>query len=678
MAKLISDFPCEIKEIENCWIPMGDGTNLAARILMPANTDTDPVPAILEYMPYRKRDHNRNRDEMTYRYFAGHGYACIRVDTRGSGDSDGILTDEFTKQEADDGVEIVDWVSSQPWCSGPVGMMGKSWSGFSALIVASRHPDALKAIIPVCAGVDRYDQGLHYTGGCFLTDNLHWTTTMLMFNMRPPTREIVGDKFEKIWQQRLDENEPWIVNWMEHQTDDEYYRQGSVLDNPSDIKCAIYPVGGWADHFAKVVPQIVSEFDVPVRGLVGPWAHYYPHDGLPGPAIGWLQDCLRWWDHWLKGVDNGIADEPRYTAWILEPAEPKSFHHVRGGRWVTETAWPSDNIRPLRLHLNDGSLDAEPRSEITLTHRSPLSIGMATSGDWCCLGAPGESPLDQREDDGKSLVFDTEPLDRRIEILGAPTVNLTLSVDHAVAMIAVRLNDIAPDGTSSRVCYGILNLTHRDGHQNPTPLVPGKRYTISVKLHDIGYAFHSGHRIRVAISTSYWPYVWPSPNLTTLKLYTGKSILRLPERPIYENEIGPDFEEAEMAEPISIETLEESRAERKLTKDMLSGVYTFTLSHYGGYLGPGRYYRITPPDIVLGHEKMHICEINDDDPLSAKYTVSQKYDMKVAERHLRFIATIKMWSSQDSFYQEIEAEARDGDELIWSKNWTLSFQRQLV
>ena len=153
---------------------MSDGCRIAARIWLPAGAEPTPVPAILEYIPYRKRDFMRARDEPIHRYFAQAGYAAVRVDLRGSGDSDGVLFDEYTQQELDDALEIIAWIAAQPWCSGAVGMMGISWGGFNALQVAALDPPALKAIITLCSTDDRYADDAHYMGGCLLNENLQW------------------------------------------------------------------------------------------------------------------------------------------------------------------------------------------------------------------------------------------------------------------------------------------------------------------------------------------------------------------------------------------------------------------------------------------------------------------------------------------------------------------------
>ena len=184
--KTIKKFPRKIREIPNTFITLGDGCKLAARIWMPVDADKKPVPAILEYLPYRKRDGTHVRDALTHPYLAGHGYASVRVDMRGSGDSDGLMEDEYTQQEMDDAVEVIAWLAAQPWCSGTVGMMGISWGGFNGLQVAALQPPALKAIVTLCSTDDRYSDDIHYKGGCLLNENMGWSATMFAYSSRPP------------------------------------------------------------------------------------------------------------------------------------------------------------------------------------------------------------------------------------------------------------------------------------------------------------------------------------------------------------------------------------------------------------------------------------------------------------------------------------------------------------
>ncbi|HZU89726.1 MAG TPA: CocE/NonD family hydrolase, partial [Stellaceae bacterium] len=474
-VKTVTDFPRPVRIIENEWIPLPDGTRLAARLWLPQDADEAPVPALLEYLPYRKRDLMRSRDGPMHSYLAGHGYAGIRVDIRGSGDSEGVTVDEYTETEHRDAIAVIEWLAAQPWCSGAVGMFGKSWGGFNALQAAARAPAALKAIITVCAADDRYADDAHYMGGCLLNENLTWGTAFFLYNALPPDPEIVGRRWRDMWRERLDNAVPFPAHWLRHQRRDAYWKHGSICEDYSAVRCPVYAIGGWADAYSNAVPRLLSGLSVPRKGLIGPWSHAYPHTSVPGPTIGFLQEALRWWDHWLKGIDTGIMDEPMFRVWMQDSIAPQPQYETRPGRWVAEAAWPSPRIACRTLALAAGGFLVETTADETrLEIRSPPETG-AAGGKWCAFGREGEIPIDQRVDDGRSLVFDSEPLTEPVEILGAPTLRLVFDSDRPVAQAIVRLNDVFPDGTSARVSYGVLNLTHRKSHEHPEPLTPSER-----------------------------------------------------------------------------------------------------------------------------------------------------------------------------------------------------------
>ncbi len=460
-----------IREIENAVIPLPDGGHLAARIWLPADAESSPVPALLEYLPYRKRDGTAVRDEPNHRYLAGHGYACLRVDLRGTGESDGLLRDEYLAQELEDADAAFAWIAAQRWCTGGVGMFGNSWGGFNALMVAARRPPALKAIITSCSTDDRYADDMHYAGGCLLTDMFDWGAAFLTFLARPPDPVLVGDGWRETWFERLEGLHNPVEDWLRHPWRDEFWRHGSVCENYDAIGCPVFAVGGWLDGYSNAVPRLLAGLSVPRLGLVGPWAHAYPHLGVPGPAFDFLGESVRWWDHWLKGIETGIMDEPMYRAWMPDGLPAMPFYETTEGRWVAERSWPSPRLRRRRLWLTDGRLEAEPRSAGPVQWASPQLTG-AASGEWCPFGTAGrgpEFPGDQREDDGRSLVFDAAPLEERLEIFGAPIAHLVASVDRPSARLAVRLCDVAPDGTSTRVTYGVLDVSHRSGHERRPP-----------------------------------------------------------------------------------------------------------------------------------------------------------------------------------------------------------------
>ena len=313
----------EVRQLEYVWIPMRDGARLAARVWLPADAEADPVPAILEAVPYRLSDGMATRDVLIHPYWAARGYACVRVDLRGSGESDGVLEDEYHPQEQEDLLEVIAWIAAQPWCSGGVGMTGISWGGFNSLQLAARRPPALKAIITLMSTDDRYADDVHYKGGCVLaTDLLHWSTCMLHWQCQPPHEAAVGERWRELWERRLEANEPWIHTWLAHQRRDAYWKHGSVCEDYAAIEVPVYAVGGWTDGYTNSVLRLLEGLPGPRKGLIGPWPHAFPHYVTPGPAIGFLQEALRWWDHWLKGVDTGVMDEPMLRVWMQESVPP--------------------------------------------------------------------------------------------------------------------------------------------------------------------------------------------------------------------------------------------------------------------------------------------------------------------------------------------------------------------
>jgi putative CocE/NonD family hydrolase len=449
----------EITEEPDMGITLSDGCRLSARVWMPKDADDDPVPVILEYLPYRKRDGTCARDALTHPWFAMRGYACLRVDIRGNGDSEGLMEDEYTAQELNDAVEVINWAAAQPWCNGNVGMMGISWGGFNGLQVAALAPDPLKAVITLCSTVDRFADDIHYKGGCLLNENLGWGATMWSYSSRAPDPALRPEDWREMWLERL-ENEPFLpATWLRHQRRDAYWRHGSVCEDFSAIKAKVLAVGGWGDAYKNAVPQLVEVLPG-AKGIVGPWVHKYPHFAVPEPRIGFLQEALRWWDHWLKGLDTGVEDDPDYRAYLMDGVRPAAWYTERPGRWVAEDKRATSHLDTAQLHLTDDGL-TDMAGPLDALVSSPAHCG-ADAGEYCAIWLGPEMPGDQRHDDALSRCFDSDPLTRDMDIVGAPRLSLTVASDQPQAQIAVRLNHIHPDGASTRITYGVLNLSHRN------------------------------------------------------------------------------------------------------------------------------------------------------------------------------------------------------------------------
>lgn len=672
-------WPHKVEIIENDWIELSDGERLAARIWLPEGARDRPVPAIIEYIPYRKRDITRSRDTINHPYLAGHGYACIRVDLRGSGDSDGVLRDQYLEQEQADGVEAIAWAAEQPWCDGKVGMMGISWGGFNALQIAARQPPALKAIVAACATDDLYADNMHYMGGCLLADNLSESTTMFAFNSCPPDPDIVGPKWREMWLRRLEESGIWLDIWLRQQRRTAFWKAGSVCERYHSIRCPVLAVSGWADGYTNAVFRLLEHLDVPRQGLVGPWGHEYPHLGVPGPAIGYLQEMLRWFDHWLKEEPNDVMDEPMLRCWMQERVEPRATHRVRPGRWVAEPRWPTPNVetQPWRLqglHLcppPEGSRH-HPSADISekKTLQSPLVLGYF-AGKWCSYTSAPDLPDDQRQEDGGALVFDSKQLAEAVEILGAPILDFYFSADQPVAQITARLSDIGEDGSATRITYGLLNLTHRNSNEQPEYLEPGRWYRARVTLNYIAQRFAAGNRIRLALSTSYWPLAWPAPKPVKLTVDAARTELLMPVRPA-RKEQSLRFAPPEGATPLQTRQLQPPHHNWYVHKDLAEHATELEVVKDNGT----RLIQETETELENATYEWYRSRDN-----SYESTVGETRTVRGFRRgnwHARILTRTVLKSDEHNFYLQAELDAFENDKRIFSKNWDKIIARDFL
>ncbi len=655
--------PQPVRELAHTWIELADGTRLSARIWLPEDAESDPVPAVLEYLPYRKHDGTAIRDAVRQPYLAGHGYAAVRVDIHGSGESDGILEDEYTRRELDDACEVIAWLAGQPWCSGAVGMTGISWGGFNALQVAALRPPALRAIMTLCSTDDRYADDVHYRGGCVLaSDMLHWASSMLTWIGRPPDPALLPDSWREVWLDRMERTPPYIEQWLSHQRRDEYWKHGSVCEDYPAIAVPVYAVGGWADGYTNAVFRLLAGLTVPRKGLVGPWAHAFPDDAAPGPSIGWLQECVRWWDHWLKGRETGIMDEPMLCAYVLDSVAPQPSYETRPGRWAGEESWPSPRIETLRIELEA----AEP-----LVHRPVQTLG-TEAGVWCAEGQSADLAGDQRRDDALSACFDLEPLAGDVELLGLPAVELDLSADRPLALVCVRLCDVFPDGTAALVTRGLLNLAHRDSHEHPEPLEPGRRYRIKIELDSIAYAVPAGHRLRVAVSSTYWPWAWPSPEPVTLTLHGGT--LELPVRPARPEDAAlPAFAHPEHTPALETEQGAQAPDGRSLRRDYATG----RVEQHFDYDAGGTV-RLVGIDLISGDANHTVYAIAEGDSLSAEVSFRASTGISRGDWSGRAEVEATMRADAEAFHVTTELTATESGEEVFRRRWEHRFPRDHV
>ena len=655
----------DITEQPDMGITLSDGCRLSARVWMPADAADDPVPVILEYLPYRKRDGTCARDALTHPWFAARGYACVRVDIRGNGDSDGIMTDEYSPQELNDAVEVINWLAEQPWCSGTVGMMGISWGGFNGLQVAAMAPDPLKAVITLCSTVDRFADDIHYKGGCLLNENLGWGATMWSYSSRAPDPAL-RDNWRDMWLERL-RAEPFLpAVWLRHQRRDAYWRHGSVIESYDTIKAKVLAVGGWGDAYKNAVPQIVEALPG-AKGIVGPWVHKYPHFAVPEPRIGFLQEALRWWDHWLKGINTGVDQDPDYRAYLMDGVRPATWYAERPGRWVAEQTGATAHLPRQTLHLTEHGLTSEP-GPLNRLVSSPADCG-ADAGEYCAIWLGPELPGDQRRDDALSATWDSAPLDSDMDILGAPRITLHLSSDQPQAQLAVRLNHIHPDGASTRITYGVLNLSHRQSASAPRAMTPGTMEDISFTLDHTGYRVPKGHRLRISVSDAYWPMVWPSPNKTALTLCAGR--IDLPQRPTpggHEHL----FEPPTSADSWNIEMLRPENHLRRQEIDRVTGHVDLIIEDDFGLV------RDCDLDLVNGSIARERWRIHPDAPNSATGTCHWTDELQRDGIHLRTETHSQMTCDSTHFHLTARVEAYEGNTLIYERDIKETIARDLM
>ncbi|MBV7329867.1 CocE/NonD family hydrolase [Chloroflexi bacterium TSY] len=658
------DFPREISVIEHTWIPLQDGTRLAARIWLPVDAEANPVPALLEYLPYRKNDMTAWRDSIRHPYLAGHGYASVRVDIRGNGDSDGLMLDEYTEQEQSDCLEVLEWLDAQPWCTGKVGMFGKSWGGFNALQIAALRPPQLKAIITIASTDDRYADDVHYMGGCLLgSEMLPWASTMLCYNASPPDPRVVGNRWRDLWRQRLEQTPPFVEAWFERQRRDAFWKHGSVCEDFAAIECAVYAVGGWADGYTNAVPRLLEGLSAPKKGLIGPWAHNFPENSAPMPAIGFLQESVRWWDHWLKGIDSGIMDEPMLRSWIQESYTPSPNRAISEGYWVVDPSWPSPNVERQQVPF-DRLVDHDPGVRQQM-------IGQQVTGvdneRWLGYGVLDGYAGDQRADNGRSICFSTMPAQDQVTILGFPEVALTIQVDQPQASLAVRLCDVAPDGTSTLVSWGLFNLSHRNSHEKPEAVPTNEAIDVNVPLNVCGHRLAAGHRWQVVISPTYWPHLWPSPVAVTLTIEHCALFLPIRSPSDADTKI-TSFAPPECAEPLDLERIQDGHSRRQIEFDRLTNRGTIV------YEDHDRTVRF-PDGLIFEEASIDTFQIVEGDPLSATVSCSRSRTFERDAWQVEIETQSRMSCDANNFYLTNQVTARERSQLVFERTWNKTIAR---
>ena len=662
----VLQMPFKVIETETEWISVSDGTRLAARVWRPEVDPAIKVPAVIEIIPYRRRDGTLPVDERIHPYWAGNGIAAIRVDLRGCGDSQGFLMDEYLAIEQNDAVDVIDWVSRQPWCNGNVGMTGLSWGGFASLQVAARNPAPLKAIIAVGATVDRYNDDIHYKNGCMLNENFGWGSSLTAFTTRPPDPEVVGKNWEEIWLQRL-ENLPFFAEkWIENQTYNDYWKHGSVKEEYQNIKVPVMIVGGLNDLYVNALPGLLENLSGACHAVCGPWAHNFPHLATPGPTYDYLADTLQWWQKWLGEPPVKEFGHKTQLVFLKESAAPTPNATNLPGFWIRQENWPPASCHSTALYLGDGTLSATSTTCTDFKIHSPVSTG-ALAGEWIphCSGV--EIAGDQHAIDAQSTCFDGAPLNEAFDILGRPALTISLSSSAPTGHLIARLCDVAPDGSSELVSIGVINLCHRNGNVSPAAMPINKVQKIEVPLDYTAHRFVPNHRLRVALSTAYWPLIWPAVDNPALSLSGGASVLTLPQKKMVESEKVLVDPPTAPPKPNMTEN-RASKSQRHVHRDLANGK---TIVEIVDDLGEQIY---DDHGLSTSATKSERYEIEDGDTLSAQAHISWNFKYQRGKWLAETKTETQMSCDQDNYFIAAKVSAFKGGKLIFEK----SFDRKIL
>jgi putative CocE/NonD family hydrolase len=649
------------------WIPLTDGVRLAVSLYMPEGAKPDDkFPAILEYLPYRKDDWTLSRDWNLHTYFVRRGYVVARVDVRGTGASEGAPPDrEYSDQEQQDGLEVIAWLARQPWSSGTVGMMGISWGGFNAIQMARLHPPELKAIIAVCATEELFHDDIHYIDGLMHVDEFEPAMDLELGLTRSP--DFPTD--EKSLAPRFDSS-PWFLLYLRQQRDGPFWRRASVApDRYGEYTVPSFMVGGFLDGYRDSLARFFEKSKAPIKALLGPWNHTFPHDAEPGPAIEWRDEATRWWDYWLKGKQNGILDEPRFEVYMRRPYPPDPNIKEVPGEWRAEKTWPPADQRAETLFLQpDHSLANTPPAALAQAKHELKyvpSIGIEAGFWW------GDFTTDQRPLDAYSLVYDSAPVEKDMATFGWPRVYLQVSADAPLANWFVRLSDVAPDGTVTMITGAGLSGAQRDSAANPTDLEPGKKYFLPIELHLTSWIFPPGHRIRLAISNALWPMIWPTPNPMTTQLYLGgEQTARLelpvvplepPARPHY-----PPVEETPPLKDVSSTGDIWPPKDWTVTRDLMIGTTRVMWSGEDS----GDY----PWGRTKDYEKMTYV-VQDSEPAVSNVHADASTTVQLRGRTLVWSVVLNLRSDEKNFYYHFERHLTENGRPLRNRTWDETIPR---
>lgn len=642
--------------METSWLTMKDGTRLSATSYKPVPRRTgERFPVLFEFLPYRKDDGGYIGTYALYTYFVRRGYIMTRVDIRGTGASEGTFPlREYSEQELDDAVEIIDQLSRWPGSSGNVGMWGISWGGFNAIQTAMRRPPALKAILAACATDDLYHDDVHYIDGALHADE--WAFWFDHSKAIPRSPDYPLD--EAYFKERFD-SYPGLLTYLKQQADGDFWRRNSLRWQYDRIRVPCYLIGGLLDGYRDSIPRMLEAMKVPIKAEMGPYNHAWPDDGTPGPNYEWRHEAVRFWDQWLKGKDTGVLQDPRLTVFLRDGHAPDPALATTPGRWIA-TDWPIPGTAWKSYYPGaDRRLGAGPDAPGEESLYYVPTYGMNTGLWW------GEPTADMRPDDAGSLVFDSPPLEAGFAIAGLPRVRLRVSADAPLAHWAARLEDVFPDGRVSLVAGAVQPGAQRDSRLHPEALVPGESCDLAFEMHFTTWTFAPGHRIRLSVTNSLFPMIWPTPHAMTTRLTTGTEATRI-ELPVI-----PPGEY-----PAPAFRAPEKREERGDARDLGGGAWPMGSTEWRRDLGEGtvRVEWRGASTWEIGGVRYHAAEknayeTNEKEPARSGFLGEDGDRIELPGRTLYLLTNVEIRSDAKDLHVAFVRRIFENDKLVRRREW---------
>lgn len=655
-------------ELKEAWITMPDGVKLAADLYVPkTKSGREKFPVLLEYIPYRKDEHRKLRYSV-FSYFVKRGYIVARVDIRGTGKSEGeLVAYEYSEQEKQDGEMVIDWLSKQDFSTGNIGMFGISWGGFNSIQLAMRKPPALKAILAMMATDDIYEDDVHFMDGMMHVDAYEIGRDLKNVIPGAPDFNIDGDYFAEKF-----DTEPWLLKYKRQQRDGDFWDKGSLNSDYSALQTPIFMISGWYDGYRDSTPKILQQVTAPKKAIVGPWNHTFPHMSSPPPSIEWREEAVKWFDYWLKGVDNGIMEEPQMAAFIRDGHGPGVPDEILG-HWKAVAQWPPADQKKKTWFLQEQQKLSDKQDSViafnSLSYKASSGIEASGSVMWWGDWSPDIKPSEEH-----SLVYETEPLTEDITILGFPKLHFNVAVSQGQAHFISRLSNVSPENEVTLITGAGLNGSHRNSSKHPERLIPNKLHPLDIEMHFTSWTFKKGHRIRVSLSNGQWPMIWPNPSKLDLKLQLGgnnPSALTLP------------VIDAIASDEITFsQTVKDPKLEgyQTMQSGTVSGFAEVSEATYDPETGIAQVIannsNTTSYPWAIWSTKEHIVhQANDLSPEFASVKSDYQIHIKTKQKDLTWYGILDFNSDAQNFYYTYTRKLMAQDSLIRSKTWKETIAR---